>query len=124
MSAQEIIAELLKLKPDELRRVKAKVDELDGLAEESPEDPGKFSDEANGLPDDLAANHDFYLYGAHKNEPRRGRWIPADKSTTTLSESERRGFADRLVELASETRNLPPDLAANHDHYLHRLPKR
>lgn len=126
MSAQEIIAELSKLKPEELRQVQAKVEELGANESQTSisEALREFSGKANGLPDDLAANHDFYLHGTHKKEPRRKRWIPADKNNSVLTESERAEFADKLVELASETRNLPADLAANHDHYLHSLPKR
>jgi predicted DNA-binding antitoxin AbrB/MazE fold protein len=30
----------------------------------------------------------------------------------------------RLVSIASKTRNLPADLAAEHDHYIHGTPKR
>ena len=33
-------------------------------------------------------------------------------------------FTDELLRIASHTRNLPPDLAKNHDHYLHGLPKK
>ena len=30
----------------------------------------------------------------------------------------------RFVSIASKARNLPADLAAEHDHYIHRTPKR
>ena len=33
-------------------------------------------------------------------------------------------FTDELLRIARETKNLPPDLARNHDHYLHGLPKK
>ncbi|MDP9290939.1 MAG: hypothetical protein M3O82_01085 [Verrucomicrobiota bacterium] len=64
MSAQEIIAELRKLKPDDFRLVKAKVDDLarakvrtigDALLE--------VAGTAEGLPRDMARNHDHYLHG-------------------------------------------------------------
>jgi hypothetical protein len=32
-------------------------------------------------------------------------------------------FASKLLALAAETSNVPPDLATHHDHYLHGLPK-
>ena len=31
---------------------------------------------------------------------------------------------EKLRSLAGTAKNLPPDMAANHDHYLHGLPKR
>lgn len=69
MSAQEIIAELPKLKPDELRQVKAKVDDL-AKAQLPP--IGKvlleFAGTAEGLPPDMARNHDHYLYGTPRQE--------------------------------------------------------
>jgi len=77
------------------------------------------------LPDDLSANLDYYLHShAHKQQPRRGRWIPAGKDTPELSEQEAAEFTRKLLEFAGETANLPPDLSSNHDHYLHGLPKR
>jgi hypothetical protein len=130
MSAQEIIAELPKLNPEELRLVREKLSELDAVAASATPKTGwgkallEIAGSVNGLPDDLGANHDFYLHGTHKKEPRRERWIPADKGTSALTDSERMEFADKLVELACETHNLPADLAANHNHYLHGLPKR
>jgi hypothetical protein len=73
MSAQEIIAELPKLKPEELQRVKAGLAEL----ERQPTPPERsvwdalleFAGTAEGLPRDLAENHDHYLHGAPKPKP-------------------------------------------------------
>ena len=80
---------------------------------------------ARNLPDDLSANLDYYLHSqAHKQQPRRGRWIPAGKDTPELSEKEAAEFTHKLLQFAGETANLPPDLSSNHDHYLHGLPKR
>lgn len=76
------------------------------------------------LPDDLAINHDYYLHGGNKQQPRLGRWISASQSTPELTGRQAAEFTDKLLELAAETNNLPPDLSANHDHYLHGLPKR
>ena len=90
MSAQEIIAELSKLEPEELRLVKAQLEVLAaaplveskgvnlGQAGEPPR-PGKESlgdfvlrvaGTAEGLPPDLAENHDHYLYGRPKRAQR------------------------------------------------------
>ena len=69
MSAQEIIAELPKLKPDELRQIKAKVDDL---AKAQSWTIGKvlleFAGTAEGLPPDMARNHDHYLHGTPKKK--------------------------------------------------------
>jgi hypothetical protein len=35
-----------------------------------------------------------------------------------------RPIMEKLLELAGTARGLPPDLAENHDHYLHGTPKR
>lgn len=65
MSAQEIIAELAKLKPEEFRLVKAKVDDL---AKERRRTIGdvllQVAGTAEGLPRDMARNHDHYLHGS------------------------------------------------------------
>jgi len=80
---------------------------------------------ARDLPDDLAINLDYYLHShPHKQEPRRGRWIPVSKHTPELSKQEAAESAGKLLEFAAETANLPADLSSNHDHYLHGLPKR
>jgi len=60
----------------------------------------------------------------HKQQGRRGRWIPAGKPTPKLTGPQAEEFASKLLALAAQTRNLPPDLAAHHDYYLHGLPKR
>src|SRR5579859_7715194 len=76
------------------------------------------------LPDDLSVNLDYYLHGHdHKQQPRHGRWIPGDKHTPELTQQQAADITHKLLGLASETRNLPPDLSANHNHYLHGLPK-
>ena len=82
MNAQEIIAELPNLGPEEIRLVKAKVDELAETRRQP--NPGKavaptvqkkeqvaafllrVAGTAEGLPPDLAENHDHYLYGTPK----------------------------------------------------------
>lgn len=68
MSAQEIISELPKLTPEELRQVQAKVEELAQAAALAPVWGvlSKWAGKAEGLPPDLAENHDHYLHGAPK----------------------------------------------------------
>jgi hypothetical protein len=89
VSAQEIIAELWKLKPEELRLVKAQVEAItaaaptpaqDGIGASPPAPPrgkepfGEFllrvAGTASGLPPDMAENHDHYLYGTPKHEQK------------------------------------------------------
>jgi hypothetical protein len=74
MSANEIIAELSKLKRSELEAVGAKLHELLGPKGRSDSQavPGwgrslaKFAGAVEGLPEDYALNHDHYLHGAQK----------------------------------------------------------
>jgi hypothetical protein len=72
MSAQEIIAELPKLKPEELQRVKAGLAELE--RRQTPPERSvwdallEFAGTAEGLPPDLAENHDHYLHGTPKRK--------------------------------------------------------
>ena len=73
MSAQEIIAELPRLKPEELQRVRAGLAELE--RQQTPPERSvwdallEFAGTAGGLPRDLAENHDHYLHGAPKRKP-------------------------------------------------------
>jgi hypothetical protein len=71
MSAQEIIAELLKLKPDELRLVKEKLSELEATVAREPRSGWgrallEIAGTADDLPADLSLQHDHYLYGTPK----------------------------------------------------------
>ena len=71
MSTQEIIAELPKLNPDELRLVKQKVAELEAAYPGQPRTGWgaallEIAGSADDLPADLSINHDHYLYGAPK----------------------------------------------------------
>ena len=79
----------------------------------------EIAGKANGLPDDLAANHDFYLYGTHKQQPRRGRWIPRGKPLRRPTQAQVNAFNRKLDKLAADLEGLPPNLAKNLDHYLH-----
>ncbi len=74
MSTREIIAELPRLGADDLALVKSKVEEV-RKSRRAPEEPGtggggfllQMAGIVEGLPEDLAVNHDHYLYGT----PRR-----------------------------------------------------
>ena len=44
--------------------------------------------------------------------------------TPLLSAKEAEDFTEELLRISRLTKNLPPDLAENHDHYLHGLPKK
>jgi hypothetical protein len=44
--------------------------------------------------------------------------------TPVVSEKEAQDFTDALLRIANRTKNLPADLAKNHDHYLHGSPKK
>src|SRR5438552_13214488 len=70
MSAQEIIAELAKLKPEELRLVKEKLDRLNAASAMPQTGWGRALSEmagkADDLPADLSLQHDHYLYGTPK----------------------------------------------------------
>jgi hypothetical protein len=69
MSAQEIIAALPTLKPEELRLVKAKVDDLAKAKRRTIGDALlDVAGTAEGLPRDMARNHDHYLHGAPRRE--------------------------------------------------------
>ena len=69
VSAQEIIAELPKLAPDEFRLVKARIDDL---ANAKRRTIGavllEFAGAAKDLPSGMARNHDHYLHGSAVRE--------------------------------------------------------
>jgi hypothetical protein len=72
MSAQEIIEELPKLKPEELQQVKASLAELEkqqGPAKHSVWDAVlEVAGKAEGLPPDFSINHDHYIHGTPKRK--------------------------------------------------------
>jgi hypothetical protein len=71
MSAQEITAELAKLKPEELRLVKEKLNRLNAESPTPQTGWGRalsgMAGKADDLPDDLSLQHDHYLYGTPKH---------------------------------------------------------
>jgi hypothetical protein len=48
---------------------------------------------------------------------------PVKVEPLTESSDDRPAIYDRLLELAGTAEGLPPDLARNHDHYLHGTPR-
>jgi len=75
-------------------------------------------------PRDFSENLDYYLYGGHKKKPQAGRWIPAESKARGSAAADAVDFTDRMLALAAKTKNLPSDLADQHDHYVHGLPKK
>lgn len=76
MTARRLIAEFEKLSPNEQLKVLAGIRELAEIP--PPKGPGEniwdvmmaFAGKANAnLPEDLAVNHDHYLYGTPKQQP-------------------------------------------------------
>ena len=69
MSVQEIIDELTKLEPEEFRLVKAKVDDMAKARRRTVgEFLLQFAGTAEGLPPDMARNHDHFIHGTPKGE--------------------------------------------------------
>jgi hypothetical protein len=73
MSAEEIIEQLPELTAQELELVRAKLQELTEDSGRRHQTLGQalleFAGTAEGLPTDMAENHDHYLYGV----PKRNR---------------------------------------------------
>jgi hypothetical protein len=71
----------------------------------------EFSGTVEGLPPDMAQNHDFYL---------RQQALDRHDGTPDSSDHE---LTELLLRHAGKGEDLPHDLAANHDHYAHGKPK-
>jgi hypothetical protein len=56
--------------------------------------------------------------------PRRGRWIETDRPALDLTAQQAELDASELASMAAATSELPMDMADEHDHYLHGLPRR
>ena len=71
MSAQDIIAELPRLTEGDIHLVKTKLEELTSQppAESAWKVLERWSGKAEGLPPDMAENHDHYIHGARKRTP-------------------------------------------------------
>ncbi len=71
MSAQEIIAELSKLPPEELRLVRERISQLEAIAPGNDAFLGAVIKTSKGRPhwpSDYALNHGYYVAG----EPKKG----------------------------------------------------
>jgi len=55
---------------------------------------------------------------------RTGKWIPGAVGVAAISQAQADQFTDGLLEIAARLDGLPADLARNHDHYLHGLPRK
>jgi len=55
---------------------------------------------------------------------RPGKWIPGASGDAAISQAQADQFTDGLPEIAARLDGLPADLARNHDHYLHGLPRK
>ena len=73
VSTQEIIAELMKLRPEDRLVVKKRIEELVSSPERRQETVwevlASFAGRAENLPPDFAHNHDHYLYGGANPRP-------------------------------------------------------
>ena len=55
---------------------------------------------------------------------RRAKWIPGAGVDAAISKTQADRFTDGLLKIAAGIEGLPSDLARNHDHYLHGLPRK
>jgi hypothetical protein len=53
------------------------------------------------------------------NKRRVARWIPGAGGDAAISKTQADRFTDGLLKIAARIKELPADLARNHDHYLH-----
>lgn len=58
------------------------------------------------------------------NKRRAAKWIPGAAGDATISKAQADRFTDGLLKIAARIKDLPADLARNHDHYLHGLPRK
>ena len=58
------------------------------------------------------------------NKRRASKWIPGAGGDAVISKTQADRFTDGLLKIAARIKNLPADLASNHDHYLHGLPRK
>jgi hypothetical protein len=59
-----------------------------------------------------------------QKERRKSRWIPGGLPKRRPAKAHTDRFNKLMDELAAQAVGLPRDFAANHDHYLHGLPKK
>lgn len=58
------------------------------------------------------------------NKPRAAKWISSTGRNAAISKTQADYFIDGLLKIAVHIKDLPADLARNHDHYLHGLPRK
>jgi hypothetical protein len=58
------------------------------------------------------------------NKRRATKWIPGAGGDAAISKAQADRFTDGLLKIAARIKDLPTDLARNHDHYLHGLPRK
>jgi hypothetical protein len=58
------------------------------------------------------------------NKRRATKWIPGAGGDAAISKAQADRFTDGLLKIAARIKDLPADLARNHDHYLHGLPRK
>ncbi len=55
---------------------------------------------------------------------RRAKWIPGSNGNAGISKMQADRFTDGLLKITARIKDLPADLARNHDHYLHGLTRK
>lgn len=55
---------------------------------------------------------------------RASKWVSARADDAAISKVEANRFTDGLLRISAQIEGLPADLAKNHDHYLHGLPRK
>jgi hypothetical protein len=73
--------------------------------------PRESNGAAQDWPDDFEVNRDFYLHGAPKKVPQKGRWIPAGVAERPPTQEEIDASEKILDDAASQIEGLPPDFA-------------
>ena len=58
------------------------------------------------------------------NKRRAAKWIRGTNGGGAISRRQANQFTDGLLKIATQIKGLPSDLARNHDHYLHGLPRK
>lgn len=56
--------------------------------------------------------------------PAKARKAPVKKPKTAKPKPKPRSLADRLRNVIGKAKNLPADMATNHDHYLYGVPRK
>jgi len=55
---------------------------------------------------------------------RAAKWIPGAVGDAGISKAQAERFTDGLLKIAARIEGLPSDLAKNHGHYRHGLPRK